>query len=71
MFRLKSATFNVLQEETVDLNTNDASPVENLVSPSLLEDDRPMPSSSRDMFSNINEFTPRYMDNFLNRQILV
>lgn len=62
MFRLKTANFNAQQEEHSDLVPHDTSTEENSAAPSLLEDDRSMPGQSRNiLFSNVNEFTPRYI----------
>ena len=61
MFRLKTANFNAQQEEHFDLVPHDTSTEENSVAPLLLEDDRSMPGPSGNIFSNVNEFTPRYI----------
>ncbi|CAI6342668.1 unnamed protein product [Macrosiphum euphorbiae] len=62
MFRLKTANFNAQQEEHFDLAPHDTSTEENSVAPLLLEDDRSMPGPSGNIFSNVNEFTPRNID---------
>lgn len=61
MFRLKTANFNAQQEEHFDLDPHDTSTEENSGASSLLEDDISMPGPSRNIFSNANEFTPKYI----------
>lgn len=71
IIRLKPANFNAQQEEHFVLDTHNTSNEENSGLTSLLEDDRSMPGPSRNLFSSLNEFTPRYKNNLLDLMIIV